>query len=218
MNGPHDLGGQMGFGPIAPEKDEPVFHAEWERRAMAITVATGALRLWNIDISRHSRERIDPATYLAASYYEKWIGGLTKLLVEHGLANETEIASGRMTMPPLQVTPLTADKVATGLARGNPASRPASTEARFAVGDKVRTRNIHPESHTRLPRYARARLGEIVLVHGVHVFPDSNAQRKGEDPQWLYAVRFTAQELWGEDRNPHDSVQLDLWEPYLEPA
>jgi nitrile hydratase len=116
------------------------------------------------------------------------------------------------------VTPLAADKVAPGLARGNPASRPKRTEARFVAGDMVRTRNIHPEGHTRLPRYARARLGEIVLVHGVHVFPDSNAQGKGEDPQWLYAVRFMAQELWGEDRNPCDSVLLDLWESYLEPA
>ena len=218
MNGPHDLGGLMGFGPIAPETDEPVFHAEWERRAMAVTIATGALRLWNIDISRHSRERIDPATYLAASYYEKWIRALSTLLVEYGLASVAEIASGRMSTPPVKVTPLVADKVAPALARGNPASRPATTEARFTLGDKVRTRNINPETHTRLPRYARARLGEIVLVHGVHVFPDSNAQGAGEDPQWLYAVRFSAQELWGEDRNPHDSVQLDLWEPYLEPA
>ncbi|MGE3831767.1 MAG: nitrile hydratase subunit beta [Parvibaculaceae bacterium] len=218
MNGPHDLGGQMGFGPIAPEKDEPVFHAEWERRAMALTVASGALRLWNADISRHSRERIDPATYLAASYYEKWIRGLSKLLVEYGLATETEIAAGHMNQPPAKVTALAADKVAAVLARGNPANRTPAAKARFAVGDKVRTRNINPKTHTRLPRYARARLGEIVLVHGAHVFPDSNAQRKGEDPQWLYTVRFAARELWGEDRNPHDSVQIDLWEPYLEPV
>jgi nitrile hydratase subunit beta len=218
MNGPHDLGGQMGFGPISPERDEPVFHAEWERRAMALTVAAGGLRLWNIDISRHSRERIDPPAYLGASYYEKWMGGLTKLLVEYGLANETEIATGRMSAPPLRVTPLAADKVAAGLARGSPASRPPVAKARFAIGDKVHTRNIHPEGHTRLPRYARARLGEIVLVHGAHVFPDSNAHGKGEDPHWLYTVRFSARELWGEDRNPRDAVNIDLWEPYLEPA
>jgi nitrile hydratase subunit beta len=218
MNGPHDLGGQMGFGPIAPEQDEPVFHAAWERRAMALSIAANGLRLWNIDISRHARERIDPPTYLAASYYEKWMGGLTKLLVDYGLANETEIATGRMSVPPLRVTPLAADKVAASLARGGPVNRTPVTKARFAIGDKVHTRNIHPEGHTRLPRYARARTGEIVLVHGAHVFPDSNAQRKGEDPQWLYTVRFSARELWGEDRNPRDTVQIDLWEPYLEPA
>jgi nitrile hydratase len=123
-----------------------------------------------------------------------------------------------MSTPPVKVTPLAADKVAAGLARGSPANRPPATKARFAIGDRVRTRNIHPEGHTRLPRYARARLGEIVLVHGAHVFPDSNARGQGEDPQWLYTVRFTARELWGEDRNPRDSVQIDLWEPYLEPA
>jgi nitrile hydratase len=104
------------------------------------------------------------------------------------------------------------------LATGAPTERKAATPARFRPGDRVRAKNIHPVTHTRLPRYLRGHTGEIVHVHGVHVFPDSNAHGKGEDPQWLYAVRFSARELWGEDRSARDTVTADCWEPYLETA
>jgi nitrile hydratase subunit beta len=200
MNGPHDFGGTMGHGPIAPEADEPIFHAEWERRALAISLAMGATGAWNIDTSRHARERIPPKRYLAASYYEIWIEGLTTLLKERG--------------DPKRV--LQAGMVEGVLAKGGPANRPLDRAPAFKPGDIIRTRNIHVEGHTRLPRYARGRLGEIVMVHGTHVFADSSAHGKGDDPHWLYAVRFTAKELWGRDEN--GSVTLDLWEPYLEPA
>ncbi len=76
MNGPHDLGGQMGFGPVAPEKDEPCFHAEWEKRALGLTLSSGAFGAWTIDESRHARENIPPADYLSASYYEIWTRAL----------------------------------------------------------------------------------------------------------------------------------------------
>jgi len=215
MNGPHDLGGMMGFGKVVPEPDQPVFHAEWERRAFAVVLAMGALGRWNIDMSRHARERIPPATYLASSYYEIWLKGLATLMLEKGLVSATELSSGTSADPaPSGLRVLRAADVATVLARGGPADRPAPAPARFAAGDWVRTRNLHPEGHTRIPRYARGRIGEIVMVHGVHVFPDSSAHGKGDDPQWLYNVRFTAQELWGKD-SP-DNVMIDLWEPYLE--
>jgi nitrile hydratase subunit beta len=200
MNGPHDFGGTMGHGPIAPEADEPVFHAEWERRAFAVSLAMGRVGGWNIDVSRHARERIPPKKYLASSYYEIWIEGLTTLLREWNPSPK----------------PLTADMVGPVLKKGGPADRPSSALPSFKAGDKIRTRNIHVEGHTRLPRYARGRVGEIVMLHGTHVFPDSSAHAKGDDPRWLYAVRFTAKELWGREEN--GSVTLDLWEPYLEPA
>ena len=206
MNGPQDLGGMMGFGPIAPEPNEPVFHAEWERRAFGVVLAMGALGRWSIDQSRFARESMPPAEYLSSTYYEIWLAGLERLMRERGMLEGSS----------KPIKKLTKDEVAPRLARGSPVDRSAPGPARFKPGDRVRAKNIHPEGHTRLPRYVRGHVGEIVLVHGTHVYPDSNAKGLGEDPQWLYAVSFTARELWGHDTA--DTVTLDLWEPYLEPA
>jgi nitrile hydratase subunit beta len=219
MNGPHDLGGAQGFGPVAPEPNEPVFHAEWERRALAISLAMGSAGVWNIDMVRHARERIPPAEYLAASYYEKWLKGLERLLAEHGLATQAEIETGRSLAPPatLPRTVKAAD-VAAALAKGSPYEREATAAAAFAVGDAVRARVINPRGHTRTPRYVRGRQGRIAAIRGVHVFPDSNSTGRGEAPHWLYSVAFDARELWGPDARKGDDVRVDLWEPYLEPA
>lgn len=217
MNGPQDMGGMTCFGPIHPETDEPIFHAEWERRVLALTLAMGATGSWNIDMSRHARESLPALQYWSSSYYEIWLAGLIKLMQERGLVTEAEVAAGKMMVPPKPVArTLKAEQVASVLAKGGPANRPSSRPARFKTGDAVRARNIHPSGHTRLPRYARGRLGEIVLVHGAHVFPDASAQGQGDDPQWLYTVRFSARELWGQNTRNH--IHIDLWEPYLEPA
>ena len=219
MNGPHDLGGQHGFGLVAPEKDEPTFHAEWEKRALGVTLSCGAFGAWNIDESRHARENIPPATYLSASYYEIWIRALETLLERHGFATAEELASGVMTGPgrtPKRV--LTADMVSGVLAKGGPCDRPASGPAAFKAGERVRTRNFNPATHTRLPRYARGRVGTVEAVQGSFVFPDDNAHGKGENPQWVYTVVFDAAEIWGEGAAPGLSVSIDAWESYLERA
>jgi nitrile hydratase subunit beta len=217
MNGGQDMGGQTNFGPINPEPNEPWFHAEWERRAFALTLAMGMTGSWNIDISRHARERLPAMQYWSSSYYEIWLAGLATLLKDAGLANEDELASGRSRVPLRQVARVAkAEMIPAMLKKGGPASRPSERKAGFAVGDKIRTRNINVATHTRLPRYARGKLGDIVIVHGTHVLPDSSSQRQGDDPQWLYTVHFAARELWGHDNS--DSVMIDLWEPYLEPA
>lgn len=219
MNGPQDLGGQMGFGPVAPETDEPLFHAPWERRALALTLAMGATREWNIDMSRHARESLAPAKYLASSYYEIWMAGLRRLMLAQGLVTEAELASGKMAVAPKPVAgKLLAKDVAAVLAKGGPTTRQATAAPRFKIGDRVRTKNIHPTTHTRLPRYLRGHVGEIALLHGTHVFPDSNAHKKGEQPQPLYTVRFKARDVWGDARHPRDEVSADLWEAYLDPA
>jgi len=219
MNGGQDLGGMMGFGPIDPEPDEPVFHARWEQRVFAATLAMGSTGMWNIDMARHARESLHPAHYLTSSYYQIWLAGLTRLLGEMNLVTPEELASGRQIEQPLPVPRvLAAADVDRLMSKGARTSRESRAPARFRQGDRVRGRNMHPPGHTRLPRYLRGRQGEIVALHGAHVFPDSNAHGGGEDPQWLYTVRFTARELWGEDRNASDSVHADLWEPYLEPA
>jgi nitrile hydratase beta subunit len=219
MNGAQDLGGQMGFGPIDLVPDEPWFHAPWERRAFGLTLAMGATGTWNIDMSRHARESLHPADYLSSSYYEIWTKGLEKLLLRNGFVAPEEIETGRALIEPVPVKRvLEAKDVPSVLATGGPADRPAEHPARFAIGDMVVTRNQHPAGHTRLPRYARAKHGLIERVHGVFVFPDSNAHGQGENPQWLYTVRFSGPELWGEEADPALVVSIDAWESYLEPA
>ena len=219
MNGIHDLGGMQDMGIIPYEKTEPVFHERWEGRIFALNRATGAWGKWNLDASRFQRELIPPAEYLRMSYYELWVEGLVGLLVKTGLVSQEEITSGESspgTSKP--VPPLTADKVRPLLAHGAPANRDVASEPRFQVGQPVRARNIHPEGHTRLPRYARGKAGMIVRDHGVFVYPDTNALFQGERPRHLYSVRFSAQELWGLQASVQDSVYLDMWESYLEPA
>jgi nitrile hydratase len=219
MNSVHDMGGMHGLGPVAPETDEPVFHAPWQGRVLALTLAVGAWGRWNIDASRHQRELIPGPDYLRMSYYEKWLAGLVELMVRTGLATRAEIDSGRPDAGADRAAPaLTRDRVAAVLASGGPATRDVAAARRFAIGEAVRARNINPVGHTRLPRYARGRLGVVERDHGVHVFPDTNAHGLGEQPRRLYGVRFSARELWGEAASGPGSVHLDLWDAYLEPA
>jgi nitrile hydratase len=219
VNGAQDMGGVHGFGAVVAEPDEPVFHADWERRVFALTLAMGATGDWNLDASRFARENRPPDQYLGKSYYELWLAGLEQLLAERGLATEAELMVGRGLEPhkPLGRTLAPAD-VAAALDRGSPTNRDAPRLAMFHIGDRVRARNMNPPTHTRLPRYVRGRVGTVAATHGCHVFPDTNAHGRGEDPQWLYTVSFDASELWGPDADPTLTVSVDAFEPYLEPA
>ncbi|MBX9458241.1 MAG: nitrile hydratase subunit beta [Rhizobium sp.] len=217
MNGPHDLGGEMGFGPVAPETDEPWFHAEWEKRALGVVLSCGAFGAWTIDESRHARENIPPPAYLAASYYEIWIRALEVLLERHGFATQAEIAAGRKLgegSTPKRV--LKADMVPAVLARGGPCDREIADAPRFAAGDRVRARNFHPVTHSRLPRYAKGKAGVVETVQGAFVFPDDNAHGRGENPEWVYTVVFDGSEIWGDDAAPGLTISIDAWESYLE--
>jgi nitrile hydratase subunit beta len=219
MNGAHDMGGVHGFGAVVPEPDEPVFHANWERRVLALTLAMGATGEWTLDAARFARENRPPAECLSKSYYQLWLAGLEQLLVERGLVAADELAAGRSLGPatPLRRTLGAGD--ATGLLkRGRPTNREAPRPARFKVGDRVRAKNMHPLTHTRLPRYVRGHTGTVTRAHGCHVFPDSNAHGHGEDPQWLYTVSFPGRGLWGAAADPTVTVSVDAFEPYLEPA
>jgi nitrile hydratase subunit beta len=217
MNGAQDLGGQMGFGPVAPERNEPVFHADWERRALGVTLAAGAMGHWTIDESRHARESLHPADYYASSYYEIWIKALEVLLQRHGFVAAEELSeAGRLVKGTTPGRVLEAADVPRALARA--CSRPVPEAALYGTGDRVRTRNFHPTGHTRLPRYARARTGVIEAVRGGFVFPDTNAHGRGENPEWLYTVVFDAAEIWGEGSDPSLTISIDAWESYLEPA
>lgn len=219
MNGAQDLGGMMGFGPIAPDPDEPLFHGDWERRVLALTIAAGATGGWSLDAMRSSRESLHPAEYLTSSYYEIWLKALGARLIADGYATPQEITDGVAATPARAVKRvLRAGEVRATLAKGFPYDRPAQSPAPFGAGDRVRTKVINPAGHTRLPRYARGKTGVVERVHGVHVFPDTNAKGLGEDPQWLFSVSFEGAELWGADAEPNTRISIEAWESYLEPA
>jgi nitrile hydratase len=218
MDGVHDMGGMHGFGKVEPEPNEPVFHAEWEGRTLAITRAMGYAGAWTIDHTRAGIEELPPDVYLTSSYYKKWALRLERLVVAMGLAGADELQAGRaLRQGKALARKLAAAEAPDTLTRGSFA-RPASAAARFKPGDRVRTKNIHPETHTRLPRYARGKTGVIEALRGCHVFPDSVVIGEGENPQWLYTVLFEGRELWGESAEPALKVSIEAFEPYLEPA
>jgi len=224
MNGVHDLGGMDGFGPVVRERAEPVFHSDWERRVFGIVLATLAQGVYNVDELRHAIERISPAHYLGSSYYEHWLAGLERVLVEKGRASAGEIEAkvrGFVSATPTAVAersnPALAERLAQGIRIGASAAR-GKGEARFRRGATVRVRKMSPQGHTRCPRYVRGAVGKIERVNGLFVFPDTNAHGRGESPQTLYTVAFRARELWGAEAEEKGTVYVDLWESYLEPA
>jgi nitrile hydratase len=219
MDGAHDMGGVAWSGPVQPEPNEPPFHAEWERRAFALTLAMAMPGGWNIDMSRFAREDRPPQEYLSKSYFEIWLAGLERLMLARNLVASDEIEAAKPLHPAKPVAKtLTPKGVAGMLHRGGPTERKATSPALFSTGDRVRTKMIHPPTHTRLPRYVRGHVGAVERVVGFHVFPDSNAIGGGENPQWLYTVTFDGRELWGEDSDPNLKISVDAWEPYLDPA
>ena len=222
MKGVHDLGGMKGFGPVQPEpeSEEPVFHEEWESRVYGIVRLIGLLGLWNIDMSRHSREQLPPADYLANSYYENWFAGIQKQLVRSGLVSEEELQTGRAATPVpehIMERVVHAEQVLAAPYMTASYARPAPAPVRFAPGDRVRAINRHPDGHTRVPGYVRGHTGIVREYYGSQVYPDLSAQGVDEG-RHLYNVRFDGRDLWGESANVNSAVYVDLWESYLEPA
>ena len=212
-----DLGGLPGFASVLPEPEGELFHAGWEPRVLALTLAMGATGSWNIDTSRAARETL-PA-YGELSYYQVWLAALEVLMLERQLVFPDEIVQGEMQHAPVAVARvLQAGDVATALARGSPTSRPEPGPARFAIGQAVRMHHGAVAHHTRLPGYVQGKRGTIEHIHGAHVFADANAQGLGEQPQWLYNVVFDEAELWNDGAAGHQnlSVSVDAWESYLE--
>lgn len=233
MSRVHDMGGRFGDGPVTPgPQGIPQLGEDWQKRALALTLAAGALGQWNIDMSRRAREHLPPASYARFSYFEKWIAALADLLVETGVLSRDDLRGagedgdqdGEQTGPHvLADRVLKAADVAGVLARGGPADRKGGPKPLFHQGQAVRTRRpadsrLVEGGHTRLPSYAAGALGYVLRLNGTHVLPDSNAHGLGEAPEPLYAVRFKASELWAQPEHPGDEVILDLWQSYLEPV
>jgi nitrile hydratase len=213
MNGVHDMGGMDGFGPVLPEPNEPVFHADWERRMYALVGSVMGSAQVNIDEFRHAIERIPPARYLASSYYERWLAAAETILVERGVVTREELLAK-------QDASIDPTLIASGVATHGPSSVKSTAKpqrARYAKGARVRARNLNPAGHTRLPRYVRGKAGVVARDWGVFVFPDTNAPHAGTKPQHCYSVSFDARELWGKSAGSRERVYIDLWEDYLEP-
>lgn len=218
MNGPHDVGGLHGFGAILLEGEATRFHADWEKRVLGTTLAVGALGYWNIDASRHARESLPRSVYYTSSYYAIWLRGLETLLERAGEVTRDELDAGHSDAPGIRADRrLSPNAVAGVLQTGGPSARPGSAP-RFSEGDRVRTLNHQPAGHTRLPAYARGRVGIVTALNGSHVFPDTNARFEGEQPCPLYTVEFEAVELFGADADHTHTISIDAWEPYLESA
>jgi nitrile hydratase beta subunit len=219
MNGVHDMGGFQDMGPVPYEKDEPVFHAPWEGRIYAINTSLRAIGKWDLDASRHQTASLPPLDYLGMTYYEHFLHTNEQLIVKHGLVTPTELITGRADPGSVKATPvLTAAVAARSLGRGIPSSSDPKVRPQFKVGQHVRSRNMNPTGHTRLPRYARGKLGTITRDHGVYNFPDTSAHFQGTKRQHVYSVRFAARELWGDQASPRDTVYIDMWDDYLERA
>ena len=216
MNGVHDMGGQHCHGPILDTDDNVLFHEPWERDVLALSLAMGATGTWNLDESRSTRESLPPAYYLDAGYYAIWLTALEQLLIRHELVSEAELQQGTATEPAAKIKRvLYAADVKAALAAGSPVDRQTDSLAQFKVGDRVRVRQLHRSTHTRLPGYIRGHCGSVERVHGCHIFPDAHAIGQGEQPQWLYNVSFAARDLWGTEKPAGSKVYVDCWDPYL---
>ena len=217
MDGVHDMGGMHGFGPIPYEANQEPFHDEWERRVWGLMFATTQPEDGTLDGVRHNLENMPPHLYLSYEYYERWLYHLTTTVIASGVVTLEEVLSGSAA-PDARARTDAAGPESVDPYVVTPYQREIDDPPKFAIGDKVRTSNLHPRGHTRLPRYARDKIGEISLHHGAHVLPDTNAHGHGECPTHLYCVTFTAQELWGPQADARDSAALDVWECHLEPA
>jgi nitrile hydratase beta subunit len=207
MDGIHDLGGLDGFGAVEVERDEPVFHEDWERRTVRLNVAASLGLRYSGGAFRHSIERMEPGHYLTSSYYEHWLTGITTLIVEAGMVTPEELdrrAGGRfpLSRPDRGTVPREAE--------------PDRTAVRFAVGTPVRVREWHPSGHTRAPRYVQGKRGVVVRVDGVYSVPDVEAHSDRRVMEQTYSVRFTARELWGDGGAADEFVHVDVWDRYLE--
>lgn len=222
MNGIHDLGGMHGFGEVEREPGPPRLE-RWEAAIVAIEAALGRSGIRNLDEFRYAIERMDPQDYLNSSYFEHWLDGETRTLIEKGVATADDLDRRRQHFE--EHADATAGSAFAGPRLDAPEPpafcgyrREVAEAPRFAVGARVMTRNFAPEGHTRLARYARGKPGTVHAWHGAHVYPDANAMGHGEDPRHLYTVRFEARDLWGPDGGEREAVFIDLWEPYLLPA
>ncbi len=220
MNGIHDMGGMQCFGRI--ERDELAWHEPWEPRVNAVMRASIAAGLYNLDEFRWAIERMDPVRYLQSSYYQRWLASVERNLIEKGVLTTQEIEArmAALSTDPQAPRPTGDDAAVRARLASVPrhGAVPVTDAPRFALGDRVRARNVHPSGHTRLPRYVRGKQGVVTHILYTAPLPDTNGMGLGPNPGIVYSVRFAARELWGESAETGQTLQIELWESYLEPA
>lgn len=222
MDGVHDVGGMDGFGPVDTTEHEDTFHEEWEGVTYAAFIAGLGSGTFGIDAFRHSIERLPPADYLTASYYDRWARGIARLFVERGVLDAADLrertaafAAGEASVPE-RYDPELLGELAAGVNEAYDAAGDGD-DPRFDEGDRVVVRNHNPEGHTRCPGYVRRAEGEVRACRGHHTLPDAAAHGEARTEP-LYNVRFDPEELWGERADRETAVSVDLWESYLRPA
>ena len=217
MNGIHDMGGMHGLGPV-PVEDDEALHEDWERITFAIHMLVRGQGVYNLDEFRHARERIDPAEYLEASYYENWLTSVEMLLDEHEVITEEERIARLEAFD--GIVPKREDSELRRRARemfeSDRFEEIEQHDPLFDVGDEVVVKNAHPEGHTRIPGYARCATGIIRKHYGSYFLPDATAHGE-ERSEPCYSVEFTASELWG-GHTDGDTVYIDMFESYVELA
>ncbi len=220
MNSIHDIGGMDNIGPVPIETDEPVFHADWESKVYAMTLATMGAGIFVTDEVRFMTETIPPQDYLSFSYYEKWLYSLEQMLLYKNVITQQELESGAVSAPELaaDIEAASLERMQYGMKNRMPVFVDSDLPPRFKAGDAIIARNLNPLHHTRLPRYLRGRRGVVELDHGIFLLPDTNAHGGPDSPQHVYSVRFSARELWGEDAPAKDSLYIDLFDDYMDPA
>jgi nitrile hydratase len=222
MDGVHDMGGMHGFGTVVESGAELAYHESWEPRVFAIQILVGLEGLGAGPGGRAVREEMEPARYLAASYYERWLYGAEQRLLRKGTIapGEVEAMMERLEAGepmPAHHDPGMGERMLSALRAVHP-MHPAPPDTRFACGQRVRVKRMHPPGHTRCPRYVRGAIGLIERVRGTDRLPDRAVYGEKVDPEPVYSVAFSSHELWGPSEEPTWTVLLDLWETYLELA
>ena len=215
MRRAHDVGGASGFGPISIEKNEPVFHEEWEGRVFGMMTTIGH-RTFPM---RPAIESIEPQTYLASRYYQKWLIALERGFVQSNSFTADELRDRvelHRTNPDTPVSQNHDSDLATSSRKNRYSQRSPKYDGdpAFSVGDEVLTRRIDPSGHTRIPHYAQGKHGVVHALRGLFDLLDLKVQgiRK---PEPVYTVGFDAHELWGDEAESPQRVYIDLWESYM---
>jgi nitrile hydratase subunit beta len=222
MDGVHDMGGMHGFGRVVEPGGELAYHERWEPRVFAIQMLVGLEGLGAGPGGRPVREEMDPAHYLAASYYERWLYSAEQRLLRKGTIRPGEVegvverlAAGESA--PAHRDAAMAERMVADLREVHPMDAPPA-DARFERGQLVRVKRMHPAGHTRCPRYVRGALGVVERVRGADRLPDRAVYGERVTPEPVYSVAFRSQELWGPSEEAPWTVLLDLWDSYLDPA
>lgn len=217
MDGIHDMGGRHGFGQVEKPTDAPPFAEPWEGKAFALGILAIRAAGANMHAFRHAIDRVPPREYLT-EYYNRYTIGAQILLEDSGIVTGEEVRARAARLSGQDVPePAPPEPHKPQMPSGGPGNlRSVDTPPAFAVGDRVRTADLDPVGHTRLPRYVRRRAGIVTAMRPSQVFPDTAAHFVGENPQHCYTVQFDSRELWGPDAEPF-RLSIDLFEPYLEP-